>query len=99
MSKKQSERVMAAGRPSRGRVLLGWAAALLTMAAQAQSPANPFDYTRTTKFGYEPATGRLSTTTQEPSNPALCVTTTVGYDAYGNASTQDIANCAGAAGR
>ena len=78
-----------------GLVALGalWASALLP--AQAQTPANPYSYSRAVAYTYD-AAGRVATETVEPDNPALCVLTTYGYDAYGNKNSTIVANCAGA---
>jgi RHS repeat-associated protein len=73
--------------------------ALCAALAHAQSPANPYSYTRTSSFTYNPTTGLLVTETVEPTNPQSCVVTTHGYDVYGNKATAQTANCAGATGR
>jgi RHS repeat-associated protein len=82
-------------------------AALLTgwgQAAQAQVPADPYNYSRASAFEYYlPADGALNgllkTETIEPGNPNLCVVTTYGYDAYGNKNSATTANCTGNGGR
>src|SRR5580765_5916091 len=63
--------------------------------AQAQVPANPYNYSRTTSFTYD-AAGRVSSQTVEPGNAASCVVTSYGYDAYGNKTSVTTANCANA---
>lgn len=62
---------------------------------QAQSPADPYSYSRATAFTYD-AKGRVQTQTVEPDNLPLCVVTTQGYDAWGNANSTTVANCVGA---
>lgn len=76
---------------SAGLVALG-----LTLAspASAQTPPDPYSYSRVVAYTYD-AAGRVATETVEPDNPALCVLTTYGYDAYGNKSSATVANCAG----
>ena len=66
-----------------------------TPSAQAQVPADPYSYSRTTSYSYD-AKGRLQTETIEPDTPAWCVVSTHGYDAWGNRNTTTQANCAGA---
>lgn len=62
----------------------------------AQTPANPFNYSRTTAFTYEPESGRVSTQTEHPTNAPSCVQTVFGYDAHGNRNATTTQNCAGA---
>ena len=38
--------------------------------AQAQTPANPYSYSRSSSFEYDPASGLLTSETVEPDNPA-----------------------------
>jgi RHS repeat-associated protein len=66
----------------------------LGLPAQAQLPANPYSYSRSVAYTYD-AAGRVLTETVEPDNPALCVLTTYGYDAYGNKNSTVVANCSG----
>ncbi len=66
--------------------------------AQAQAPADPYSYTRTSSFAYDPGTGLLMSETVEPGMAKLCVTTSYLYDAYGNKQSATTANCAGASG-
>lgn len=80
-------------------LLLWW----LSGASQAQTPSNPYSYSRTSDFSYR-ADGLLSSETIEPTQPQLCVVTTYNYDAYGNKAdvgatkAATTANCAGASG-
>ena len=68
----------------------------LSTLGQAQVPGNNFfSYSRASAFTYR-ADGLLQTETVEPDYPDLCVTTTYGYDEYGNKTTASTANCAGA---
>lgn len=80
-------------------ILLGLAAANARNNAQnsAQDSGN-LNYSRTSAFTYDPATGLLLTETIEPDNPQLCVQTTYVYDAYGNKHGATTTNCAGASG-
>jgi len=82
---------------SRGVLVL---AGLCAGAAQAQSPGNAYDYSRSSSFTYQ-ANGLLQSETVEPdaANVNSCVVTTHGYDAWGNKNTASTANCAGATGR
>jgi RHS repeat-associated protein len=78
--------------------MLQWFAALLMLAAgavQAQVPADPFNYNRSTSYSYD-AQGRLLTETVEPDNLTSCVLSTYSYDSWGNRSGSSQANCAGA---
>jgi hypothetical protein len=54
----------------------------LSLASQAQTPPDPYSYSRTSDFSYR-ADGLLSSETIEPTQPQLCVVTTYDYDAYG----------------
>ena len=88
------------GVPAARRALRVAAAALTlyaTAAVQAQAPADPFNYSRTSSFSYR-ADGLLESETVEPDNAASCVTTSYLYDASGNKSSATTANCAGASG-
>lgn len=76
---------------------LALASALFTGPAQAQAPANPFDYERASSFTYK-ANGLLESETVEPDKPALCVTTTYSYDDYGNKTGARTAPCAASSG-
>ncbi|MDR7335406.1 RHS repeat-associated core domain-containing protein [Roseateles asaccharophilus] len=62
--------------------------------ASAQTPADPYNYSRSVAYTYD-AADRVLTETVEPDNPALCVRTTYGYDAWGNKNSTTVANCAG----
>lgn len=66
--------------------------------AQAQTPANPYSYSRSSSFDYDPSSGLLTSETVEPDNPALCVKTTHEYDGFGNRKASRTENCAGASG-
>ena len=63
--------------------------------AQAQVPANPYNYSRTTSFTYD-AAGFVSSQTVEPGNAPSCVVTSYGYDAYGNRTSVTTSNCGNA---
>ncbi len=83
-----------------GALILG-AGSFLAGVAQAQTPDNPYSYSRTSSFSYftaGPNKGLLQSETIEPDNPQLCVVTTYDYDAYGNKKSATTANCAGASG-
>jgi len=78
--------------------LLLCSAAVASSRAQAQAPADPYSYSRTSSFTYQ-ANGLLASETIEPDQPQLCLTTTYTYaDAYGNKTAAATANCAGASG-
>ncbi|MFT7773444.1 RHS repeat-associated core domain-containing protein [Roseateles sp.] len=77
---------------SAGLAVLGMA---LVLPSSAQTPADPYSYSRAVSYTYDTA-GRVLTETVEPDNPALCVVNTYGYDVYGNKNSATIANCAGA---
>jgi hypothetical protein len=81
---------------------MGFAAAQLLLwcassASQAQTPADPYAYSRTSDFSYR-SDGLLTSETIEPGLSQLCVSTTYTYDGYGNKSAATTAQCAGAAG-
>ena len=83
-----------------GALILG-GGSLLSSAVQAQTPSNPYSYSRTSSFSYftsGPNKGLLQSETVEPDNPQLCVVTTYDYDAYGNRKSATTANCPGATG-
>lgn len=61
----------------------------------AQAVADPFNYTRTSSFTYQP-NGMLAGETIEPDNPSSCVKTTYTYDASGNKKGSLTTACAGA---
>jgi RHS repeat-associated protein len=75
----------------------------VALTSQAQSPGDPFAYSRTSDFSYR-SDGLLASETIEPGQPQLCVVTTYNYDAYGNKAdagatkAATTANCAGASG-
>lgn len=84
-------------------VLLATTALLGVSLAQAQVPINAFSYSRSSSFTYVPSgatKGMLQTETIEPdvANANLCVTTTYGYDPFGNKNSATTANCASASG-
>jgi len=64
--------------------------------ALAQVPADPFNYSRTSSFTYDPATGLLLTEKLE--SGASGVVTTHQYDVYGNKKSSSTANDVGASG-
>jgi RHS repeat-associated protein len=71
---------------------------LVACAAQAQVPASPFSYSRTSSFSYYGASdgsknGLLKTETVEPDSAEGCVITTHNYDAWGNKASATTANC------
>lgn len=72
-------------------------AALLSLAGLAAPvsavPANPYDYTRTTSFTYNPD-GTLATKTVEPNDASVCSTTTLSYDPQGNPAGMTVGPCA-----
>jgi RHS repeat-associated protein len=76
---------------------LAVASVLLAGAAQAQAPADPYDYERASSFTYK-TNGLLESETVEPDKPALCVTTTYSYDDYGNKTGARTAPCAASSG-
>ena len=82
------------------RLAIGLLVVLASAHTQAQTPPDPFSYSRTSSFSYQ-ANGLLQSETIEPNQAQLCVTTTYSYDAYGNKASALIntANCtAGASG-
>lgn len=64
--------------------------------ALAQTPADPYNYSRTSSFTYDPATGLLKT--EKVESGASGVVTTYQYDAYGNKTSATTANDSGASG-
>ncbi|NHQ94373.1 hypothetical protein, partial [Janthinobacterium lividum] len=68
-----------------------------TTLAQAQTPANPLAYSRSSAFEYDPATGLLTKEIVEPGTLS-CVTTSYAYDAYGNRTSATTTDC-GSGGR
>ncbi|SFX46912.1 RHS repeat-associated core domain-containing protein [Janthinobacterium lividum] len=82
------------------RQLTCWLIALCafgTTMAQAQSPANPLAYSRSSAFEYDPVTGLLTKEIVEPGT-ASCVTTSYAYDGYGNRTSATTTDC-GSGGR
>ncbi|NHQ90521.1 RHS repeat domain-containing protein [Janthinobacterium lividum] len=82
------------------RQLTCWLIALCafgTTLAQAQTPANPLAYSRSSAFEYDPATGLLTKEIVEPGTLS-CVTTSYAYDAYGNRTSATTTDC-GSGGR
>jgi RHS repeat-associated protein len=75
-------------------------AGLCAGAAQAQSPGNVYNYSRSSSFTYQ-VNGLLQSETIEPDpgNVNSCVVTTHSYDVWGNKNAASTANCPGAAGR
>ncbi len=78
-----------------------WAAIVLLVVSSSLSAQSVYVQGRESAFTYYGPSdglrnGLLKTETVEPSSPALCVTTTYDYDAYGNRSSAVTANCAGA---
>ena len=72
-------------------------AAVLATAACCMAQAQTLTATRTSSFAYR-IDGVLASETIEPGNAQLCVTTTHGYDVYGNRTSSTVQNCAGASG-
>ncbi|ANH67613.1 RHS repeat domain-containing protein [Mitsuaria sp. 7] len=84
------------------RQMARWTMAVLGAVAMvpavlAQTPANPYSYSRTSAITYR-ADGLVDTETVEPDNPQQCTKTTHGYDDKGNRTSTQIANCANASG-
>jgi RHS repeat-associated protein len=82
------------------RQLTCWLIALCafgTTMAQAQTPANPLAYSRSSAFEYDPVTGLLTKEIVEPGTLS-CVTTSYAYDAYGNRTSATTTDC-GSGGR
>ena len=59
---------------------------------------SPFNYTRTSGFGYDPTTGMLTNETVEPTIPQICASTSYTPDTYGHRATLTTQNCATASG-
>jgi len=85
---------------TRGGVALLLCAAAGQPVAQTRPevPSNASDYARSQYFEYN-SDGTLKSSTIERDNAALCVTSSFGYDAYGNITSTTTQNCAGAQGR
>lgn len=64
--------------------------------AIAQTPADPYNYSRTSSFTYYPTTGLLATEKVESGQSG--VVTTYQYDGYGNKTSATVANDTGATG-
>lgn len=82
------------------RQLSCWLIALCafgTTMVQAQTPANPLAYSRSSSFEYDPVTGLLTKEIVEPGT-ASCVTTSYAYDGYGNRTSATTTDC-GSGGR
>jgi RHS repeat-associated protein len=91
-----TRRIVRAGTGARiARTCGGWLLGALFSAAQAQVPADPYNYSRTSSYTYD-SKGRVLTETTEPDSPAWCVISTHSYDSWGNRVTSTQANCAGA---
>lgn len=65
----------------------------------AQMPSDAYNYSRSSAFEYDVASGLLTSETVEPNNASSCVKTTYRYDVYGHKTSASSANCTGAAGR
>lgn len=72
--------------------------ALHCVVAQAQVPANPLDYSRSTTYEYD-ANGQVVKQTIEPDSPASCFVTSATFDSFGNVAAKTTSKCAGATGR
>src|SRR6266851_9049387 len=69
---------------------------LMAGSAWAQVPTDPFNYSRSSSFEYDPTTGLITSETVEPDNIASCVKTAYSYiNGYGNKTSATTANCAG----
>ncbi len=82
---------------SRLRLQMTVAAATLG-ALVGSAQADPYSYSRTNAYTYDPSTGLLLTQTLEPNNAQACVVTSYGRDGYGNKSSATVSNCSGATG-
>jgi RHS repeat-associated protein len=76
---------------------------VLVPLSQAQEPGalpnpSPFNYTRTSSFGYDTTTGLLTNETVEPNIASVCASTSYTPDAYGNRGSKTTQNCTGASG-
>jgi RHS repeat-associated protein len=76
---------------------------VLVPLSQAQEPGalpnpSPFNYTRTSSFGYDPTTGLLTNETVEPNIASVCASTSYTPDGYGNRGSKTTQNCTGASG-
>jgi len=78
----------------RGVVILSGMAGVAS--AQAQTAADPYNYSRTSSFTYDSTTGLLATEKMESGQSG--VVTTYQYDGYGNKKSASTANDAGATG-
>ena len=78
----------------RGVVILSGMAGIAS--AQAQTAADPYNYSRTSSFTYDSTTGLLATEKMESGQSG--VVTTYQYDGYGNKKSASTANDAGATG-
>ncbi|MFM9880347.1 MAG: hypothetical protein ACKVOO_08065, partial [Burkholderiaceae bacterium] len=67
------------------------------LAGPAQAQANPGNITRISSFAYN-AAGLLTQEVIEPDSAQACLTTTHGYDNFGNKTSVSTAACAGASG-
>ena len=67
-------------------------------AAGATPSPSPFNYTRTSGFGYDPTTGLLTNETIEPTIASVCASTDYTPDGYGNRASSSTHNCTGATG-
>jgi len=72
----------------------------LASTVQAQTPADIYNYSRTSSFTYR-SDGLLESETvePEPGKEALCVNTVYHYDGAGNKDLATTSNCAGASGQ
>ncbi len=67
-------------------------------ATGATPSPSPFNYTRTSGFGYDTTTGLLTNETIEPGIVQVCASTNYTPDSFGNRATATTQNCTGAGG-
>ena len=67
-------------------------------AALAQTPADPYNYSRTVTIERDPATGWTTAEVQQPGHPQLCLRTEYAYDNFGNRRQTTQRHCTGATG-
>ena len=86
------------------RILVGLSFAVgLPSMSYGQEPGSlpspsPFNYTRTSGFGYDLTTGLLTNETIEPTIASVCAGTDYTPDGYGNRASSSTHNCTGATG-
>jgi RHS repeat-associated protein len=78
-----------------GLITPGWS---FGQAAGSLPSPSPFNYTRTSGFGYDAATGLLTNETIEPTIVSVCASTDYTPDPYGNRASSSTHNCTGATG-